>query len=323
MNTTEMLAQLRLNCLLEDSAIDYPDSVLLREMSDALSTKFQDTIVGFRNGTWQASYYQPVTAGQARIRLESQVTVVSKIEIGNGSSANYDNINFMRLPLVSEGHSDLFEASYNGTGQPQAYVLRGNDIVLLPSPDSSGYVLRVTYFRRPPRLFPSQNNLAGTDRGRVTAVNTALRTITVNAVPFNMNQSPSPVVLISGDSIDVVKPNGWFDSCLINQPLTSTFSSVLGIGGTQPLRDVNVGDYVRAFGQSDWPMLPEDFHRAVVDVTTVKILVQRGYSQKATNFAGDVSADLQRFQSLYADRVREEPRIIRAPLSQLRRWRLR
>lgn len=321
MNTTEMLAQLRLNCLLEDSAIDYPDTVLLREMSDALSTKFQDTIVGFRNGTWQASYYQPVTTGQARIRFDAPVTVVSKIEIGNGSSANYDDINFMRLPLVSEGHSDLFEASYNGTGQPQAYVLRGNDIVLLPSPDSSGYVLRITYFRRPPRLFPSQNSLAGTDRGRITAFTTSPRTITVNALPFNMNQT-TPAPIITGDRIDVIKPNGWFDSCLTNQNVTIS-GLVLTVGGTQPMRDLNIGDYVRAFGQSDWPMLPEDFHRTVVDVTTVKILVQRGYSQKATNFAGDVSADLQRFQSLYADRVREEPRIIRAPLSQLRRWRLR
>lgn len=322
MNTTEMLAQLRLNCLLEDSAIDYPDTVLLREMSDALSTKFQDTIVGFRNGTWQASYFQPVTAGQARIRFDAPVTVVSKIEIGNGSSANYDDINFMRLPLVSEGHSDLFEASYNGTGSPQAYVLRGNDIVLLPSPDNGGYVLRITYFRRPPRLFPSQNSLAGTDRGRVTAFSATLRTITVNALPFNMNQV-TPAAVVSGDRIDVVKSNGWFDSSLIHQPISNIGALTLTISGTQPMRDINVGDYVRSFGQSDWPMLPEDFHRCVVDVTTVKILVQRGYSQKATNFAGDVSADLQRFQSLYADRVREEPRIIRAPLSQLRRWRLR
>lgn len=321
MNTTEMLAQLRLNCLLEDNAIDYPDAVLLRELSDALTTKFEDTIIGFRNGTWQQRYFQPVTSGTPLYRLGNQVTVLGKVEIGMGSSADYDSITFTRLPKVDEGHSDLFESSYTGLGQPRAYVLRGNDLVVLPTPDNGGYVLRITYYRRPPKLFGSQNSVSGTDRGRVTAVNATAKTITVNTMPFD--QSLAVPAAISGTAtIDVVKPNGWYDHSLSN--VTATISgSVLTVTSLQPIRDVQVGDYVRVFGQTDWPMLPEDFHRCVVDVASTKILVQRGYQQKAANFAGDVTADLGRFDTLYSNRTREEPRRVRAELLQLRRWRLR
>lgn len=321
MNTTEMLAQLRLNTLLETGAVDYTDAVLLRELSDALTTKFEDTIIGFRNGTWQQRYFQPVTSGTPSYRLGQQVTVIGKVEIGMGTSANYDSITFTRLPLVQEGHSDLFESSYTGMGQPRAYALRGNDLILLPTPDNSGYVLRITYYRRAPKLFGSQNNVSGTDRGRVTAVNATAKTITVNALPFD--QSLAVPAAISGTAtVDVVKPSGWFDHSLSNVDVTIA-GTVLTVTSLQPTRDVQVGDYVRVYGQSDWPMLPEDFHRCVVDVCSTKILVQRGYQQKAANFAGDVTADLQRFDTLYSNRTREEPRIIRAQLTTLRRWRLR
>src|SRR5262245_24983596 len=187
MNTTELLAQLRLNCLLEDGAVDYPDAVLLRELSDSLSTKFQDMIVGFRNGIWQYQYLTSTVAGDPTIRLSRTVTVLAKIEIGMGSLTSPDSIYFSRLPKVDEGHADLFEGSYSGLGQPKTYVLRGNDVVLLPTPDNAGYVYKITYYRRPPRLYPSQNSASGTDRGRVTAVNTTLNTITVNAMPFDMS----------------------------------------------------------------------------------------------------------------------------------------
>jgi hypothetical protein len=321
MNTTEMLAQLRLNCNLEDTAPDYTDAVLLRELSDALVTKFQDAIVGFRNGVWQQSYFNVLTTGQPRYRLKQDVTVLSKVEIGFVAGTDFADTNFVRLPLVHEGHANLFEASYNGLGQPGGYVLRGNDIVLLPTPDSSAYVLKITHFRRPSRLYASQNAQAGTDRGRVTAVDNTLKQITVNAVPFDMSLV-TPAAITSANRVDVVKPDGWFDMALGDVAATLS-STTFTITSTQGVRDVRVGDYVRAYGQTDWPMLPLDFHRCVVDVASTKILIQRGYQQKASNFAGDVTADLQRFETLYGNRTREEPRIVRAPLTTLRRWRLR
>lgn len=324
MNTTEMLAQLRLNCLIEDGSADYSDAVLLRELSDALTTKFQDTIVGFRNGTWQQRYHIAVTSGVPTYRLADQVTVISKVEIGYGTLSTSENTAFTRLAKVDEGHSDLFEGSYSGLGQPRAYVLRGNNITILPTPDNSSYLLRVTYYRRPPRLYPSQNSVSGTDRGRVTTITPSTGTIIVNALPLDQSLA-SPTAIATGAYIDVIRPSGWYDHSLSNTFVAFVSGTVLTFAANiiDQLKLVQVGDYVRVYGQSDWPMLPEDFHRCVVDVASTKILIQRGYQQKAANFAGDVTADLQRFDTLYSNRTREEPRRVRAELLQLRRWRLR
>lgn len=322
MNTTEMLAQLRLNCLLEDAAIDYPDSVLLRELSDSFIAKYQSIVVSMRNGFWEQQYYQPLSTGVARYRLTPNASVISKIEIGSGSSANYDDIDFSRMPMLQEGHSDLFETSFNSLGQPRGYVLRGNDIVVIQTPDSGGYVMRITYLRRPARFYASQNAQAGTDRGRVTAVNTTTRAITVNAIPFDMSLV-TPAQIVNGAQVEVIKPSGWFEPSYGIASTASISGLVITITGTQPMRDIAAGDYLRVSGQTDWPMIPEDFHRSVVDTATVKILVQRGYQQKASNFAGDVTSDLQRFEELYQKRVIEEPRVIRAPLATLRRGSVR
>lgn len=320
MNTTEMLVQLRLNTLLEDGAVDYTDDALLREMTDALTTKFQDTIVSFRNGTWEQQQFTTLTTGRAAYRIPRHMTVLGKVEIGMGSSSDYDSISFTRLPMVQEGSADLFERSYSGVGTPCAYVLRGSDLVILPTPDNGGYVIKITYFRKPPRLVASQNGVAGsTSRGSITAVDPVARTITVNTMPFNMTAAV-PAAISGTANVDVVKFGGWFDHAL--SFVSGTIAgNVITIAGTQPMRNIAVGDWLRPFEQSEWPMLPEDFHRCVVDVASAKILVQRGYQQKAANFAGDVTADLQRFVSLYSNRTREEPRRVRAPLTELRRWR--
>ncbi len=248
-----MLAQLRLNALLEDTATDYPDAVLLREMSDGLVSKFQNTVVGMRSGYWQQYYFQAITANVARYRLASQASVISKIEIGYGSSANnFDDVEFTRLPLVQEGHADLFERNYSGAGQPQCYALRGNDFVILPTPDNSGYVVKVTYMRRPSRLYTSQNAQAGTDRGRITSINTSTRTISCNTLPFDMSLAVPAQITTAAAFVDIIRPSGWYDQVVSAQPIASVSpSTTIVLGGTHPLRDVQAGDYVRVYNQTD------------------------------------------------------------------------
>jgi len=318
MNTTDMLAQLRLNCQIEDGAVDYPDSVLLREMSDALTTKFQDTIVGFRNGIWLTSYYDACVAGKKSYRIRQSSTVLSKVEIGIGSTSSLSTIDFSRLVKLEEGHTDLFEGAKSTTGTPVYYAIRGGDIVLFPTPDSTGFVLRVSHYRKPSTLTPAQP-LA---YGNVNSVNASTAQIGVAVLPFDYSDPLNPVAVGGTVRIDIVRTDGWFEP-IVGDVQATVSGTTFTIITPCVLDSVVAGDRVRVYGQSEWPVLPVDFHRCVVDVASSKILIQRGYQQKAANFAGDVTADLTRFENLYGNLVREETRKIRAPLNVLRRARLR
>lgn len=315
MNNTELIAQVRLNTTIEDGALDYPEAVMLSEMNDALTTKFQQGIIDANQGYWVKNFVTTTVSGQSSVRIPARSVGLSKVQIGTGSPASY-----IRFHQVFEANADLYDSPLNTIGPPQAYVARSDQIVLMPPADGP-YSIRIFYYLRPSKLRTPQLGLAGgqAERGRVTAINTSTRVITVNLVPFDMSLAVPAVITSGVQQIDVVHPDGWHELALVGA--TQTFSGLnITVGGTDPLTDIQIGDYVRVADQTDWPPLPDDYHRCLADVTSVKILTQQSNPQKGAQFGQDVSADLGRFGKLIAARVTEEPRTVRADLPGLRRY---
>lgn len=326
MRSDELAARVRLNCTLEDGAPDYPDAIVLNELNDSLKSTFSRMIVAARAGYWAQQYDVTVVTPQPKYRIPQRAVggSLEKVMLGVGSPPVFN-----RLQEVSEAHAAQFEQVASVLGQPVAYVVRGDQVVLLPNPDATAYTLRMHYYVRPSRLVTQQSvAVTGfTERGRVTAVNVAARTITVNVVPFDMEAINlgvvTPTAITSANQlIDVVHPNGWYELALVGAAQTLA-GSVFTVGGTDDMNEIAVGDYVRAAEQTDWPCLPEDFHRALADTASVKILAERDFPDKAGSFAQAVTADIGRMQDLLLPRVKSEALTIKAPLPMLRgrtRW---
>lgn len=314
MNTSELIAIVRRNTTTENNHPDYPDSVILQELNDALTTKFQRTVLESRSGYWLQSTTVTLSTGQASVRIPPRALALSKIEIANGTGSSID---YRRLPPVQEAHADLFEGSATSLGTPRVWVARGDQIVLIPSADSAGYTLKIWYYIRPSRLTPDQSTPPY--RGYITAVNKVARTISVGVMPLDYLRDGTSQAVASGSTkIDVVHADGWHELALVGAD--QVFSgTTFTVGGTDDMSEIQVGDFVRAADQTDWPPLPDDFHRCLADVASVKVLLQQDYPQKAMGYASDVSADLERFSALIGNRVREESRTVRANLSMLRR----
>lgn len=319
MNTAELIARVRRNVFMTSATHpDYTDAVIIDELNDQLFTLFERAIVETRSGYWVQTQDYTVTSGVSSYRLPPRACGFEKVEIGYGSPAAYS-----RLPEASEAHARLWEGSAGMLGAPQAYVLRGDQLVLLPTPDNSTYTIRVYYYIRPSRLVLPQSTgvggVGGTVRGQIT--NVVGNVITVSNLPFDQELA-SPVAITSGlQQIDVVKANGWHELAVVgvNQTNNGTTSITVPTGTDLSEVDFAAGkDYVRAAEQTDWPCLPDDFHRCLADAVSVKIMTQLNMAAKAGQLAASVSADLQRFQSLISTRVKSEPRTIRAPLPALR-----
>jgi hypothetical protein len=309
-----------LNTTIEDVAVDYPDSILLGEMNDSGMSTFEAMIVKARAGYWLDTLDVAVTAGQPKYRVPPRSCVggFEKIEIGIPGNS------FARLAEVSEAHATQWAAPPAAVGMPQKFVLRGDQVVLLPPPDGVAYTLRLYFYRRPSRLVAQQSSTlnGGTDRGRITAINTVARTVTVNVVPFDQEAVSGGVIVptaitTANQRIDIVHPYGWHELAMIDQTQTLA-GSTFTLGGTDDMSEIVIGDYVRVAEQTDWPNLPDDFHRALVDTTTVKILAERNMADKASDFAQAVSADIQRFQDILEPRVKIEALTIKAPLPGIR-----
>lgn len=310
-HTAALLSWLRTDAYIGDVA-QYPDQtdlVLLGELTHKLHTVFEDVVVKTRSGYWLKEYILTSTINRGRYRIPPRAVVggLEKIEVApNGV--------YYTLTEISPEDAQAWEGSLTvpSTGSPQVFVVMGDQIEMYPAPNLA-IPIRMTYYVRPSILTASQNNqvwygvTGGTDRGRITAVNTTARTVTVNALPFDNSLSSPAAITTALQSVDIVHADGWHELAMVSQ--TQTISTLtLTLGGTDDMTDVQVGDYVRAADQTDWPCLPDDFHRCLADVAAIKVAIEIGTREKGDELAGNVENDLIRFRSLLAPRVKSEPK---------------
>jgi len=311
MNTTELLTALRFTAWIGDASAytAYTDARLLLELDDKQNSVFGDLVIKARNGYWAKQIVTTTTVGRGRYRIPYRAVVggLEKIEVSDSTGGNY-----YRLKEVPESEAQLYAGAISGNpGQPVVYTIEGDQIVMMPTP-SAIVPLRFTYYLRPSRLVPQQSTTlgGGVVRGLVTGVNTTLRTITVAVLPFDQSLAVPAAITSALQLIDVVHPNGWHELSLVNAPQTiaGVGPFTITVGGTADMSDIEVGDFVRAAEQTDWPCLPDDYHRALADVSAIKVMIEQ--SRPTDNVESNVGNDLVRFRSLLLPRVKAEPKTI-------------
>jgi len=282
----------RESAFIEDTAADWTDSVILAEVYDQLTQVFGRGITKARQGYWLKQQTVLVTQGTAKYRVPNRCSLggFERIEIA------YDNtLAWVDLLEVDEKQALNYELQSGQQGTSVRFVMRGDQINLLPLPNGAVYALRLNYYLRPPRVIPSQ---AG---GVVTAVNATARTITVNSVPNTITTAGVATAIASGSvAIDVISPFGWHEVQLVSETQTLA-GSVFTCTGTGDMSTIKVGDVVRAEDQSDWPAIPDEYHRSVADCVALKICAIRRTPNP------DVQADLDRALALFGDELK--PRV--------------
>jgi len=323
----ELVAEIRMRAFIPDAHPDYTTARIILETNSIMGTLFPQMVVDARAGFYLDNVIGTTTASRPIYRIPGRSIVggLEKVEIATSSNE------FKPLTEVTPYDAGLLAGPYNNPtlGFPVRYVVEGDQIRLLPCPDAA-YALRMRYYRRPNRLVSQQSSTlnSGTVRGQVTAVNTTTRTITVNVVPFDMEAVAAgvitPAAITSGSvRIDVIHGDGWHELALTNA-IQTLAGSVFTIAGTADMTAIEVGDWVRAAEQTDWPQLPDDFHATLVDATAVEILTSMGLPDKAASLSQRMGSDLQRFKDLLLPRVKDSSRIIKPTFgSRLHRGRSR
>lgn len=317
----ELIATVRLNCGLLDDDPNYPDDRIQNELNASFLAKFPAVIRDAKANYWLQTYITTLATGQLRVRIPPRAIGIASVAIGIGSGTStqwYD------MNEVNEWRSNLYEWPVSILGRPHYWTARGDQLEFTNAADGSGYQLRIRYYVRPSKVVTSQYNLllgSGVDRGRVTAVNTTTRVVTVNALPFDYSQS-NPVAITSANQLlDVVHPNGWHELSLVG--VSQTISGLnITMGGTDDMTEIVIGDYVRVAEQTDWYPVPDEWLRTVADCASIGICMQLGKREdiaRATGFAASVSGDMARLSAMIGKRADYTPRTIRADLPSLRR----
>lgn len=320
MNTTDLLKRCRQAAFLEDTAVDYTDSVLLGQMYDQMLQLYERAVVKSRQGYWLQTSKTSVTQGVASYQIPPRaiMNALERVQIAYDST-----LDFVDLMRVDEAQAINYELGTGQTGQPVRYVMRGRNIVLLPMPDSNVYTLRFEFYGRPNRLVPAQ---ATRTDGLVSAVNNAAHTVTVTTGTVSYDASGASTAMNSGSwALDIlggggftvnpdVQDGGWHDFVVLQQTATVSGTTWTFSDPTVDLSNVQQGDFVRASQQCEWPQISSDFHRTVADATADKILIERRMTNPdLTQRLGD---DLARFLDLLQPRALNSPAaVVVAPVS--------
>lgn len=312
MRSDELIAAARYSAFIGDGGAftEWSDARVLIELNDKLQTAFEDIVVKARAGFWLHEFIYTTIANDSDYRIPPRSVVggLEKVEIASASGQPYTKLS--EIP-VSESQDYRSSQTGGSASSPYVFCVNGDVVDVIPTPPA-GYLLKLTYYIRPSRLQTSQSSTQGgafVDRGRITAVNVAARTVTVNVLPWDYSLSTPAQIVSAQQTVDVVHPDGWHELSYVGA--TQTISGVdITFTDAQDMTDIQVGDYVRVADQTDWPCLPDDFHRCLADTVAIKILIMLSLKDKAALLTENVGNDINRFRSLLLPRVKAEPKSI-------------
>jgi hypothetical protein len=323
MNTYDLAYQVLQNGFIPTNHPDFPLAPasaipyqLYRELNDCMTQNFSRMVVNARAGYWLKSQTFTTTAGRSLYALPLRMATggLERIEIAASSTDSF-------LPLAMETGTEtvFWELANNGRGRPERFEMRGDQIALLPTPDTSSYVVRVWYYMRPSTMVTPQSiadrapGYSPTERGVINSVNTSTRVITMSTLPLDMGASAAGSAIAAG-RIDILRRSGWYEPVLLDLPITAIVGNTYTVGGTDDLSAIQTvaggalsADLVRVANQTDWPMIPSDYHRSLADLATVSVLTQLHLLEKSAAYQSKISGDLQRFMELLQPRVKNQP----------------
>lgn len=143
------------------------------------------------------------------------------------------------------------------SGNPTAFYIMGDDIILLPRASAPGTC--VLYYDFKPSDIVKMTRVA-----RITAV--GVDTVTVAAVPSNIT---------IGSLSDITRQTPAYKVTYYDRTITNIAGNVITLDGfsiASPITDVSVGDYISLAGETGLVQLPDEAQQVLIQAVAVRVL---------------------------------------------------
>lgn len=187
-----------------------------------------------------------ITANQSAYDIPTRAIglIVREVQLVNSSGSYRD------IPRIEPE-----DVRGSQTGSPSAFYMKGNSIVLYPTPSTTQDTLRVSYFIAPGSLVETSASAI------VSAINTSTNVVTVATIPS---------AWVTGNVFDFISAKGGQE--YKGTDLTSTLVSGADITFTSLPSSLAVGDYVSIADTSPLVQLPPNFRPVLAQAAAARIL---------------------------------------------------
>lgn len=266
---------------------DFTDQEILDLASDCLMTELVPLIVSLREDYFVRNASQAITQSQSHYPIPARASgmTLRDIKIVRGTRL---------LPIYQIGREAV---STTEEGTPSSFYKEDNSVVLYPTPNRTEDTLKLSYFVRPPSLVPVS------ECGRIATIDTNTNTIT----------GSFPSTWLNTDTFDLIKGSGGFEHREINLVANSVSTSSITL--TSPIPStLQVGDYICLAEQSCFPMIPQESHNLLVQMTVAAVLESKGDREGLAVAKGRSDQMAQAMRSLMTDRIESTPQRFKSQL---------
>jgi hypothetical protein len=293
MTNEELVAWTRKEATLSSKSTEFSATVINQMMNLQMSQVFEPIVANCRAGYWYHTFTRTLGVGNPFVRLPPRsCPAIEQVDISADGGANW-----VALKEALEAEVPEWMCDYGGDAYPAAYTLRGTNLYLLPAARSADCQLRVKVVVKPSTLVASQLGV-----GVVQDYDPDTRIVEVSSLP--VDRLNSNAAMGGTKVVDIIEPRAQFELSLCDAAATVIDPTHVQIAAGHSLARIEVGDYLRFAGQSDWPQLPIGFHSLLGSATAVPIARQRDLHERADALSTMCSARLEALVGQLKPRVR-------------------
>lgn len=304
MDTTAFLERCRQSGSLPTTSENWDDNAILAEATEGLRTTFAEEMVNTGSGYWRVQQVFSFVQNQNEYRIPQRAVMqgLQKLETSIDGGQTW-----IMMKLVTLGSDGNYESQR--IGQPTHFTHYGDYIRVFPTPSTTLYKYRMTFYLSPSQLIPT------------VATGVVVSTPTSSTIRVSGNPT---FLSVSGGLLDVINTTGTNEVVLFDVPYSTYVSAGGGnyditITGGVSLSKLFAGQVVRVADTTDQIPLPREMHQTFAIYTIACVLEDLGDTEQAAKLLDRAARQMRKLIDLAIPRDKAHPQKIKPRSSWLRR----
>lgn len=259
MLTSDLITSIQARAAIPNAQVTFSTDDFYRFIDEETKSKLIPLILSNMEEYYVRDYQYNITSGVKSYLIPPRAIATKLRDVQLISSANPDVI----IPIERLDVSDLYTSSATNRRiliQKCGFYLKGNSVILYPTPTVTQDILNLSYYIRP------STPVDPTVCAQITAIDPTLNQITVSALPTNIS-TLTPV--------DLVKSTAGFECSAIDRTITSIAGTVLTMSSSLP-NDLSIGDWVCQATQTCVVQVPAELIPLLSQYCVVRVLEAQG-----------------------------------------------
>lgn len=244
MLTTDLLEDIKANSFAPEGQTTFTDAQLLKVADNETMTKIVPALLKVREEYLVTQKDYAITVGKNAYPIPERAVglQVRDVHFIDGNQV---------IPDVPRTEPERINTT--AQGKPESFYLKGNDVMLFPTPSATVRTLRIWFPLRPSRL------ILPTSAAVISAI--AGTTVTVTSIPDTW---------VTGNIFDFIKQDGGHECLAIDE--TATLVSGSDITFAAVPSTLRVGDYLSLQGTTPLVQLPAELIPVLSQGAAAKVL---------------------------------------------------